>query len=543
MDKDTNTSSSLYDYLKVRDFYSNIMETSKALETSYKEEINGKTYGMKKKIFSNNQYTLFFKNRFVEGLINNDKETIPLNVFLKGIDRYFESLVLLGTNKKEDKEILKEIKNDISTEEEILSKRELLKDKFIETVEILKGDNLTKDTWIRIFLEADEKEYKRATLKYISTKIFNKNDENIKKQEKLYGINNYNYGYTTGKKPFTELKSTPFKVGSRVTLDDIKKVRNMYIWLLKNVAIKDFVKIPLSYNFIDELDKIKCNNEPVYLLKVINDNGTVIVKDFDFIPFYSENIKEFRCTNCFNTSYNLDETEFITKDIYELENRTSKIWFSNSLKESYYNFKEIVSKRTMLPNWKKEILKEKSNIFFEFFHKTNSNSLKQNLDNIAYFICYNSLIDGFKDNSKINAIKAVNLWFAFDEYFGGDFKMIKNEIFEKSKDVIRNNGEIENDEMYFFFVGQVVKYLLDKSKASNKTQSMIDPIMKAGNNEKIISIILAMRDKYSHELRLVNTRFDNILKQILTNNVQKDVVKNRKYILAGFLEENLFYMK
>ena len=197
----------------------------------------------------------------------------------------------------------------------------------------------------------------------------------------------------------------------------------------------------------------------------------------------------------------------------------------------------------MLPNWKKEILKEKSNIFFEFFHKTNSNSLKQNLDNIAYFICYNSLIDGFKDNSKINAIKAMNLWFAFDEYFGGDFKMIKNEIFEKSKDVIRNNGEIESDEMYFFFVGQVVKYLLDKSKASNKTQSMIDPIMKASNNEKIISIILAMRDKYSHELRLVNTRFDNILKQILTNNVQKDVVKNRKYILAGFLEENLFYMK
>lgn len=543
MDKDTNTSSSLYDYLKVRDFYSNIMETNKALETSYKEEINGKTYGMKKKIFSNNQYTLFFKNRFVEGLINNDKETIPVNVFLKGIDRYFESLILLGNNDKKVREIMEEIKNDISTEEEILSKRELLKDKFIETVEILKGDNLTKDTWIRIFLEADEKEYKRATLKYISTKIFNKNDENIKKQEKLYGINNYNYGYKTGKKPFIELKSTPFKVGSRVTLDDIKKVRNMYIWLLKNVAIKDFVKIPLSYNFIDELDKIKCNNEPVYLLKVINDNGTVIVKDFDFIPFYSENIKEFRCTNCFNTSYNLDETEFITKDIYELENRTSKIWFSNSLKESYYNFKEIVSKRTMLPNWKKEILKEKSNIFFEFFHKTNSNSLKQNLDNIAYFICYNSLIDGFKDNSKINAIKAMNLWFAFDEYFGGDFKMIKNEIFEKSKDVIRNNGEIESDEMYFFFVGQVVKYLLDKSKASNKTQSMIDPIMKAGNNEKIISIILAMRDKYSHELRLVNTRFDNILKQILTNNVQKDVVKNRKYILAGFLEENLFYMK
>ena len=97
--------------------------------------------------------------------------------------------------------------------------------------------------------------------------------------------------------------------------------------------------------------------------------------------------------------------------------------------------------------------------------------------------------------------------------------------------------------MYFFLIGQVVKYLLSKSKANTKTQSMLDPIMKASNQERLINVILQMRDKYSYSLMLSNKKFDNILKQILVDTVEKDIVKNKKYILAGFLEENLFYIK
>lgn len=542
VNKDTDNTTSLYEYFKIRDFYSNYIDSNKALDTTYKEKRDGKEYSMLKKICSNNHYTLFFKNRFVEGLIKEPKETIPVDIFLKGIDKYFSSMVDLGKNDKNTEIILEKIKDNISTDEEILSNQEIIKEKFVETVDILKEKELTKDTWIKIFLEADVLDYERASLKYTYLKIFNKNDENKLNNEEVYGINNYNFGYTTGKKPFMELKSTSYKVASMMSLEDIKVIRNMYIWLLKNISNKDFVKIPLDFDF-KGLDEDKINGKPIYLLRVKNDNGTAKIEDFDFIPFYSSTIETFKCSNYFNTKFNLEESEFATKDIYELEKRVSKIWFSNCLRESYYSFKEIVSKRTMVANWKKEILKQNAKIFFEFFHKANSRPLRQNLDKIAFNICYNTLLDEYKDGNIYNSVKAMNLWIAFDEYLGGNFKMVKNDIYLKSREVVLNSGKIESDEMYFFMVGQVAKYILSKSKANTKTQSMLDPLMKASKQEKLISVILQMRDKYGYDLMLSNKKFDNILKQILTDEIEKDIVKNRKYILAGFLEDNLFYIK
>lgn len=542
VNKDTDNTTSLYEYFKVRDFYSNYIDSNKALDTTYKEKRDGKEYSMLKKICSNNHYTLFFKNRFVEGLIKEPKETIPVDIFLKGIDKYFISMVELGKNDKNTEIILEKIKDNISTDEEILSNQEIIKEKFVETVNIIKEKELTKDIWIKIFLEADISEYEKASLKYTYLKIFNKNDENKLKDEEVYGINNYNFGYTTAKKPFMELKSTSYKVASMMSLEDIKVIRNMYIWLLKNVSNKDFVKIPLNFDF-DGLDEGKINGEPIYLLSVKNDNGTAKIEDFDFIPFYSSTIETFKCSNYFNTKFNLEESEFTTKYINELEKRVSKTWFSNCLRESYYSFKEIVSKRTMVANWKKEILKQNANIFFEFFHKANSRPIKQNLDKIAFNICYNTLLDDCKDGNIYNSIKVMNLWIAFDEYLGGDFNMVKNDIYLKSREVVLNLGKIESDEMYLFMVGQVAKYILNKSKANTKTQSLLDPLMKAGKQEKLISVILQMRDKYGYDIMLNNKKFDNVLKQILTDKIEKDIVKNRKYILAGFLEENLFYIK
>lgn len=543
VDKKVDTNTWLYEYIKSRDFYSNYISSNKAIDTIYKEKIDSKEYSMGRKICSNNQYTLFFKNRFVPGLIKEEKETIPINIFLKGIDRYFDSMVVLGKNDKKAKSLLEKIKDNISNEDEIMSTKDLLKEKFLKTIDLLKEQDLSKDIWIKIFLEEDIEKYNRASLKYIYLRIFNKNDKNTIKDNKLYGINNYNFGYTTKDKPFTELKSTSYKVGSMIELKDIKTVRNLYIWLLKNISNKDFVKIPLSYDFKSDLDNKNISGESIYLISVENDNGNAIVKEFECIPYYSSSIREFKCTNCFNTGKILDEIEFTTKNINELESRTSKVWFSNVLRASYYKYKDIVAKMNLLPVWKKKILKEENKIFLNFFHKSKDTYLKQNLDRIAMKICLNTLYDEISEDKTYNTIKSVSLWMAFDEYFGGDFKMIKNEIFEKSKEITLNNEEINSDEMYFFFVGQVVKYLLDKSKASSKSQSMIDSIMHAGTQEKLIDIILRMRDKYSYELRINNERFNNILKQIMLYKTEKDVQSNRKYILAGFLDENLFYIK
>ena len=89
-------------YIKTIDYYSKYINSNKALDTSYKEKINGKEYSMLKKICSNNIYTLFFKNRYVEGLLNKEdnKDAIPIEIFKKGIDKYFKVAILADDTTK-----------------------------------------------------------------------------------------------------------------------------------------------------------------------------------------------------------------------------------------------------------------------------------------------------------------------------------------------------------------------------------------------------------------------------------------------------------
>ena len=108
-------------YIKIRDFYSKYISSNKALDTTYTEEIDGKKYTMLKKICSNNIYTLFFKNKYVQVLCNKEatNDAVPIEVFKKGVDKYYESLMKLGESKKEES-LLKEK----YTEEEIKTNKE-----------------------------------------------------------------------------------------------------------------------------------------------------------------------------------------------------------------------------------------------------------------------------------------------------------------------------------------------------------------------------------------------------------------------------------
>ena len=144
-------------YIKVRDFYSKYINSNKALDTNYIEEINNVKYTMLKKICSNNIYTLFFKNKSVLGLCNKEvtKDAVPVDVFKKGIDKYYESLLKLGNDKKEEKLVKEKYK-----EEEIkISKEKILK-AFDIVCKDLENENMPKETWIKILLKEDVEEYK-----------------------------------------------------------------------------------------------------------------------------------------------------------------------------------------------------------------------------------------------------------------------------------------------------------------------------------------------------------------------------------------------
>lgn len=535
-------------YIKIRDFYSKYIASNKALDTSYTEEINGHKYTMLKKICSNNIYTLFFKNKSLLGICSKDaeKDAVPRDVFKKGIEKYYESLLKLGTTAKE--KILIEEKY---TEEEIKTNKEKILKAFDEVYKDLEKEEMPKEIWVKIFLKQNTEEYKRVSNIYIKTKLFNTNDNNIKIGEKTYGSNNYNYGLNS-KKPYLELKSTPFKVGSFIDDANIEIMNKMYIWLYNNAAGKDMLKLPTDWSFNGipkEEQEIKDKN--AFIIKVAGNNGNARIDDYRYISKYNTKIREFTCKNYLEKEQKII---FQTESIYGLRWYTNNIWIAeneectrNYIKDAYTDYDQRISK-SMLSNWKKEILKEYKDIFFELFEEENPKNFINKIDQIAIEIIEKMYVENLSQKKKYlnNPRKAFNLWIAYKEYFnkeGEDEGMKINNLQSQCEEIIEQKGKIETDEQYYFLAGQAAYYLLNQSKAEKLTQDVTEPFIKANTVKKLKEEIEFLYSKYNYNIYLNHPKFNNILSQILLQEPEEKIKDNKKTILAGILANNLFYSK
>lgn len=534
----------LLKYVKVRDFYSKCINSDKAINTQMKDI---KEYKTRKKIFSNNIYTLFFKNKYVLGFCNEnfENEAVPITVFEKGIEKYYDSLLKLGI--KKDEKIL--LQKGYEIDEIVENKRKMLNAVNNVLMEF-KSEDKPKETWIKIFLEQDEDEYKRVSSIYYTLKLFNTNDNNIELNNNVYGVNNYNFGLNS-KKPFLELKSTPYKVSSLISKDQIEILNNIYVWLYNNGVSKNVLKLPLDWNFEGTPEtKDDILNKDMYLVKVVGNNGVARIDDFQYISNYTSNINEFICKDYIKKKGDT----YKIGNIYKLEKYTSDIWFSNNLKseknylrDSYYDYDNKIAK-CMLSLWKKEILKNEIDIFFGLFQKEDETNFYNNLDNIATKIVENTLIEDLEKNKKqlYNSINSMNLWIAFKCYFnreGEDEEMKINDVQRQCSDIFLNNGKIETDEQYYYFAGQVAFYLLNISKATKLTQDVTSPFIKAANLKKLKTELKFLYEKYNYDIYLNNPKFNNIMSQLLLNEPEVSVKDSKDIILAGILGNNVFYTK
>ena len=547
VEKGEPDNSELYEDLKEKDFYSKCLNSNKALDTKYEEKIDNVKYNTMKKIFSNNIYTLFFKNESCTDFTNDLKsEAIPTNIFEKGIIKYYESLKNLGKSKEEIGII-----NDGYTDEE----SEIYKEKMIyifKTIgkKLTDEEKLKKATWIKVFIDNSNEEYERVSNFYIRTKLFNTNKNNIKQHGDIFGANNYNFGCNS-KKPYLELKTTPFKVGSLVSIRDIDVMNKIYLWLYNNGINESVLKLPVDWEFkgIPQSEQ-NISNKDLFILKVNGNNGVAKIEDFDYKSSFNTEIRPFTCKDYMRHK----ENDFTTSNIYGLEWYTNNTWISNTskdnkrnyIRESYYDFEKKKISKSLIANWKKELLQKYSQAFFYLFQREERNIFLQNLDNIASEVVERTLVDDLNLGIKFtnNSKRAMNLWIAFKDYFnekGESEEMKLNNIQEKCKNIVLEGNNIETDEEYYFLMGQVAYYLLSRSKASKLTQDVTEPFIKAANITVLKKELRDLYEKYNYDIYLKDKRFNNVFSQILVQDPESEVRKNKNIILAGMLSNNLFY--
>ena len=530
-----------YEWFKNRDFYSNMLDMNKSIRTEIKDE---KAYKTAKKLMSNNHLTIFFKNNIIKELYEQDKDALPLEVFKKVLEQYYDSIEKLGSGSEKWIEMLE--LPEISQEEISICKNIFINN-IANIIEELKKENMKNNTRIKIFIEDTVENYDRASQKYYALKIFNSEDYNQIYDDELYGANNYNFGMNS-KKPYNELKTTSYKVPSRLTLEEIKAVRNIYIWLIKNISLSKDELISTKYDFSKDFKDEELNE--LFVIAGINDNGNLLIEDFQYIPKYTNKIKEIIFKNYLN-ELNLGDFEEKITELKKLEDYINRNWCRNYLLSGYYNYENIAN--LSIDSCYKDFLIKYANVFKEFFNKLNDRPLRQNIDKIGLDITKGIILNELESKEflqykrLLNSTKSLNMYLILKEYLcgkgGENVENIIDNLKAGARLVLNNKKHIENEKEFNFLVGQLSYYLISYSKAEKLTQVVFEPIINAKNIDAVRKELNYLYKKYKHEIGLNNRKFNTAFAEVMAYQPKEGFRSDETTLLIGFLTDNLFYEK
>ena len=100
---------------------------------------------------------------------------------------------------------------------------------------------------------------------------------------------------------------------------------------------------------------------------------------------------------------------------------------------------------------------------------------------------------------------------------------------------------IQNDEEYYFAIGQIASYLISLNKSANKSHSLLNPIINSKSEEKLVNEINKLFKKYNYAIKKDNKRFNNLYSMILGYKSSSKI--NDDLLIAGYLNSNLIYEK
>jgi CRISPR-associated protein Csh1 len=526
-DDDELFHSEKYEWFKERDYFSSVLNTNKCIAN--------------KKIHSNNYFTLFLKIANVE----------PSNELFSYIDEQYEKLKnprSYQSNDKNTQKIFDELSKTLPVDDMEKYNIEEYKNIFIDKYEDIKNlledikeKNNEKDTnfknyYLKIFFDKDINDYKKFYELYTKPRIFTSNSYNREDEEgNIYGLPIPNISLNS-KKPFNQLKSTKFEAPFRVSPEQAMNLYNFFEFL-SNLKNRYFYFTENS-NFKGDYTQEKIDKDNCHFIYKENENGKAVIKDYDFLIDYDNNIKfEYKKIIEPPEKLKMKEEYNPVSRLYELESKVDYYYFSQKLKNNY--FEERIRDQS-ISAYLKEILMITRDSFYSYFKKNKSRDIKVIIEKYG--------IEIIKENFKVKGdfvLPAFNLYISMKIYFGLGGEKMKDEI-KRYLEYFKKNGEsltqLENIEEYSFLSGQIVKFLVGKSKKSKKTHDLASPFLNCTKVDDMKHEIAGYFEKYKHELRINQFR-DNLLSVLFNFDNEKEKIDFDMFFAGYLTGENIFYSK
>ncbi len=509
---------SYYGYFRAFDYYSNLVDMNKPMDS-------------KKTIHSNQIYSFFIK-----------KESIRENKLTKAIIEGYKKNLLNPEekyNSKEGKELYKNIAEKLPKIE-----KDIVEDIFswIEdnvNENLLENDN--KKDYLKIFFVEDNLDkslelFRNEHKRYLIPNIFNSNDYNRKIGETIYGLSNNNMGLNS-KKTFLENKTRRISTPYLVNTDEILLQYVFYNYLLPEVKQGNYFIYFTENEIIPRTHKEGCPNGAKYLLNA-SYSKDVDIKNFNVVSKdsgeeISINFKEILHQKKKDT----DEIEYGNLNKEKMMNNINKILFYNSLLGNFLlsdgdlDIKDIEIKK---------LLMKYRNAFYKWFYLNDEVEVKKNIKKIYLDAVMVAIGNGYF----FKASQQLDFGFCLEKYFYG-----KSELMEEImnvKEVFLNHTlseedwEFLNDEEYFFAVGQILAYINYMRNSKAKSLNFIKQLTFVKNidvlKEKIKKIVIS----YSHIFETKNKKINRTVSNISLyqpKEIRIDI------LLAGFTADIIFFKK
>ena len=516
-----------------------------------------KPIDIKKVIHSNNYLAFAVKN-----------ESITTKLTEAIIDNYYDTLKNPLEKKykksKEASKIYQKFEEDHGVVNiTLLEKCRSWIKQHIFSIDKLVNVDLEKKEYLKIFFEVfetneeDNKKNKELFIqednRYIYPNIYNNNYYNVEVDGKIQGIPDNNMGMNA-KKPFLSIKTR--KNPASYLLDgDTALLQKQFFEYLMNFATngKNNIYVDIINNKIeaysDKEEREKFSGiEAGYYLRIQKGKELEIQVQDSIVNYQDKLLLNFNYQDFFKM--NIEKYPEYTKNIGIYTKRTdvgrliNNIFFSKYLLTNYFtDANDISVKDSVL----KRIIIMYRNVIFDWIYKGIDNNFEVVEKQFVLELIKNTLINDYN----LRAMTQLNLHWSFEDYFAnlekrGGEKMadiatkirmsVKEKVMSKDKAVIVNNNE-----EYYYAIGQLMAYFISLSKASKKAQSLINPVLNAQNDTVIKTRLLQLYKKYNYNILTKNSRVKNLYAMILGYKPEGKV--NQEMILFGYMDNNVIYTK
>jgi len=487
----------------------------------------------KKIIHSNNFLSFWIKKES----LSNGKLTEEI------IDNYYE--ILSNPYKKYKKSKDKELYAVVERELGDINLEKLQKIKNWVKINIFHLPfQVTGKDYLKIFFICNDTDFEKEGKRYILPNIFNKNDYNIKIEDKVLGLPNENIGLNS-KKPYLENKNRKYIVPTLVEVNQIMERKKFfdYLWNLASSG-KSNIYLDIEKNRIYPYDfkTSPTSDFKGYYIRIRKDKNEAAILDIDVItsyhselkkPIFIENVIDMELDKLQGHYYGVFTKLYEIKEIVNTE-----LFLKNLIPNFFTDPTDIDINDTIL----KESILVARNMLFNWFYKGYENGVKEVIKTITLRLIMNSISNNYLDKAQ----HQFNVSVALLEYFkGGNRNMadVMREIREDLREKInkREYDSIKSDEEYYYAVGQLVRYFITLNKTSKKNHSLFNPFLNIKSDKILKEKLAVFFKKYNYTIEEKDLRFNNIYKLVISYRPNSEI--NQDYMIAGYISNNLIYEK